>query len=69
MLQAAFRNVSGAPQALPMAHGAMYGMLVQQANVLAFVDTYRWMAVAVVLCIPGALLMRKVLGRGGAAMH
>lgn len=68
-LQAAFTKVSGAPQARAMAHGALYGMLVQQANVLAFVDTYRWMAVAVLLCIPGALLMKKVVGRGGAAVH
>jgi DHA2 family multidrug resistance protein len=68
-LQAAFTPLSGAPQAHQMAHGAIYGILLQQSNVLAFVDTYRWMAVAVVLCIPGALLMRRVVGRGGMAMH
>jgi DHA2 family multidrug resistance protein len=68
-LQAAFTPLSGAPQAHQMAHGAIYGILLQQSNVLAFVDTYRWMAVAVVLCIPGALFMRRVVGRGGMAMH
>jgi DHA2 family multidrug resistance protein len=68
-LQAALTPFGGAPQAQQMAHGAIYGILLQQSNVLAFVDTYRWMAVAVVLCIPGALLMRKVMARGGMAMH
>lgn len=68
-LQAALTPFGGAPQAQQMAHGAIYGMLLQQSNVLAFVDTYRWMAVAVVLCVPGALLMRKVIARGGMAIH
>jgi len=68
-LQAAFTPISGAPQAHQMAHGAIYGILLQQSNLLAFVDTYRWMAVAVVLCVPGALLMRKVIARKGLAMH
>jgi DHA2 family multidrug resistance protein len=68
-LQAAFTQVSGAAQARQLAHAGIYGILLQQSSVLAFVDTYRWMAVAVVACIPGALLMRKVIGRGGMAMH
>jgi hypothetical protein len=68
-LQAAFTQVSGAAQARQLAHAGIYGILLQQSSVLAFVDTYRWMAVAVLACIPGALLMRKVIGRGGMAMH
>lgn len=68
-LQAALTPFGGAPQAQQMAHGAIYGILLQQSNLLAFVDTYRWMAVAVVLCVPGALLMRKVIARGGMAIH
>jgi DHA2 family multidrug resistance protein len=68
-LQAAFTPISGAPQAHQMAHGAIYGILLQQSNVLAFVDTYRWLAVAVVLCVPGALLMKKVIARKGLALH
>jgi DHA2 family multidrug resistance protein len=68
-LQAAFAPISGAPQAQQMAHGAIYGILLQQSTLLAFVDTYRWMAVAVVLCVPGVLLMRKVIARKGPAVH
>jgi DHA2 family multidrug resistance protein len=68
-LQAAFAPISGAPQAQQMAHGAIYGILLQQSTLLAFVDTYRWMAVAVVLCVPGVLLMRKLIARKGPAVH
>ena len=68
-LQAALTPLVGAPQAQPLAHGVIYGILLQQSNLLAFVDTYRWMALAVLFCIPGALLMKKVIARGGIAMH
>jgi len=68
-LEHAFAPVVGAAQAPQLAHGAMYGILLQQSNLLAFVDTYRWMAVAVLFCVPGALLMRKVIARSGMAMH
>jgi hypothetical protein len=68
-LQAAFTPITGAPQAHQMAHGAIYGILLQQSTLLAFADTHRWMAVAVVPCVPSALLMRKVIARKGLAMH
>jgi DHA2 family multidrug resistance protein len=62
-------SIAGAPQAKQMAHGAIYGILLQQSTLMAFVDTYRWMAVAVLFCIPGAILMRKVIPRGTSVMH
>jgi len=68
-LKAAFASLAGAPQGQPMAYGVIYGMLVQQSTVLGFVDTYRWMAVAAGICIPGALLMKKVIARKGISIH
>jgi DHA2 family multidrug resistance protein len=68
-LRTALSPLVGAPQAQPLAHGVIYGILLQQSTLLAFVDTYRWMALAVLLCIPGALLMKKVIARGGVAIH
>jgi DHA2 family multidrug resistance protein len=68
-LQSALVPLVGAPQASKLAHGVLYGLLVQQSNVLAFVDTYRWMAIAVVVCVPGALLMRKVIAGGRRQTH
>ena len=68
-LQAAFAQIAGGPQAQPMAHGAIYGILLQQANLLAFVDTYRWMALAALLCVPGVLLMKKAIAHGGPVLH
>ena len=56
----------GAPQAQQGAFGAIYGMLVEQANTQAFMDDFHWIAVVVVLCIPGALLMRKVVHKEGS---
>jgi DHA2 family multidrug resistance protein len=59
----------GAPQAQQGAYGALYGMLIQQATVRAFMDDFHWIALIVALCIPGALLMKKVVHKhpvGGA---
>ncbi len=67
--RAALTPRNGAPQASRQAYGLMYGMLRQQSTLLAFVNTYRWMAVAVLFCIPAVLLMKKVIARGGMRAH
>jgi DHA2 family multidrug resistance protein len=59
----------GAPQAPQGAFGALYGILVQQATLRAFMDDFHWIAMVVLLCLPGALLMKKVVHKhppGGA---
>jgi MFS transporter, DHA2 family, multidrug resistance protein len=42
----------------------------QQANLFAYVDTFRLLAVLCALCIPVVLLLKKAKSQGGAvAMH
>jgi DHA2 family multidrug resistance protein len=68
-IQKALTPLGGAAQSNRNAYGVIYGILLQQSTLLAFVDTYRWMAVAVVLCIPVVLLMKKVIARGSVSAH
>ena len=52
------------------AYGAIYATLVQQATLLAFLDNFRLLAFLCLLCVPAALLFRKVkAGRQPPAMH
>jgi DHA2 family multidrug resistance protein len=68
-IQSALAPYTGAPQASRQAYGLIYGILLQQSTLLAFVNTYRWMAVAMVCCIPAVLLMKKVVSRGDIRAH
>ena len=48
----------------------MYGSLVQQSTLLAFVDTFRLLALLSLLCIPVVFLLKKIKPAGGSiAMH
>jgi DHA2 family multidrug resistance protein len=60
---------SAGPQAQMQAYGLLNGILMQQANLKAYVDTYYWTALAAALCLPMAWLLRKVVSKGGAALH
>ena len=52
------------------AYRAVYQTLVRQATLLAYIDIFRLLAFLCVLCVPAALLFKKVRARGGAvAMH
>ena len=57
--------------AAQQAYIAMAGMVQRQANMQAFVDTFRAMSAVFLLMLPLLLLMRrpKHFSRGGAAMH
>jgi MFS transporter, DHA2 family, multidrug resistance protein len=63
-------NGPGGPGA-QQAMGALYGMLVRQAMVLSYIDNFRLLAFMCLLCIPAALLFKRVKARKGAAaaMH
>jgi len=39
---------------------SVYHTVVAQANLLSFLDNFRWFALAAVVCVTGALLFRKV---------
>jgi DHA2 family multidrug resistance protein len=47
------------------AYGMLYGTLVQQANLAAYIDTFAFLAVLCLLSIPVVLLFKKVRARGG----
>jgi len=52
------------------AYGAIYQTLVRQANLLAYIDNFRFLAFLCVICAPAALLFKRVRkGRQAPAMH
>jgi DHA2 family multidrug resistance protein len=58
-------------EGLQKAYAAVYGVLVRQANLLAFVDNFRLLTFVCLACIPLVFLLRRVRSGGGgsAAMH
>jgi len=50
-----------APQAL----ASVYGTVLRQAMVLSFLDNFRLLAFLCLLCIPAALLFKRVRSRAG----
>jgi len=56
--------------AAQQAFGALYQTLVGQATLLAYIDNFRLLAFLCVVCVPAALLFKKVkAGRPAPAMH
>ena len=68
-LQGGLTPLTGAPQAQHQAYGLIQGIVLQQASLAAFVDVFYWTAVGLMLCIPWAFLMKKVLARDSVAAH
>ncbi len=70
---AAVRNrlapLTGASQAGPQARGALYGMLLQQASLRAYMNCFAWVTLAMTVCIPLALMARRIKVQGDAAVH
>jgi MFS transporter, DHA2 family, multidrug resistance protein len=65
-----FASTAGGPGAAQQAYGAIYGMVLRQSTLLAFVDNFRILGYVCLLCIPLAFVFRKVTARGGAtAVH
>jgi DHA2 family multidrug resistance protein len=62
---------SGSPvAATQQAYGAIYGTAVKQAMVLSYIDNFRLLAFMCVLCVPAALLFKRVKARKGpVAVH
>ena len=44
-------------------------MLLQQANLNAYVDMFCWTALIMAVCLPGAWLLKKVVSKGSVAVH
>lgn len=53
------------------AYAVIYGNLVKQATLLAFIDLFRLLAVACLLCVPFLFLLKRARAQAGAgaAMH
>jgi DHA2 family multidrug resistance protein len=52
------------------AYGLLYGTLQQQAALFAYVDTFRWLALLCLLCVPVAFVLKKAKSRKGpVAVH
>jgi DHA2 family multidrug resistance protein len=66
---AGLTRYSAPPQAQMQAYGMLHGILLQQANLSAYVDMFRWTALIMAWCLPFAWLLRKVVGKAGAAVH
>jgi DHA2 family multidrug resistance protein len=69
--QGALSAYSGAPQANILGYALLNRIMLQQATLKAFVDVFSWTALITVICIPGALLLKKVVSRQSAtgSMH
>jgi DHA2 family multidrug resistance protein len=52
------------------AYGLLYGTVQQQANLFAYVDTFRLLAFLCLCCVPVVFLLKKAKASGGSvAMH
>ena len=58
-------------EGLQKAYAAVYGVMLRQANLLAFVDNFRLLTFVCLACVPLVFLLRRVRSGGGgsAAMH
>jgi DHA2 family multidrug resistance protein len=69
-IQSGLSAQSGPVTATQQAYGVIYGTLVRQATVMSYIDNFRLLAFLCLLCIPAALLFKRVRARKGAvAMH
>jgi DHA2 family multidrug resistance protein len=69
-MQGVFSSQVGPVGAAQMANSMMYGTLVKQATLMAFIDNFRILALLCLLCVPLVFFFRKAKQRGGApAMH
>jgi len=52
------------------AYGSLYGQLQQQANLFAYIDTFRLLVLLCLLCVPLVILFKKIKTSGSAvAVH
>ncbi|PYS51215.1 MAG: EmrB/QacA family drug resistance transporter [Acidobacteria bacterium] len=71
-IQNALSHQMNPAMASQQAYATIYGTAVRQAMVMSYIDNFRILAFLCVLCIPAALLFKRVRARkgaGGAAMH
>jgi DHA2 family multidrug resistance protein len=67
--QAALASQVGLPQTQSLALGAMYKSLLEQSNMLAYIDDFRWLAVVSFAAIPLVLFLKRVGAGKRMAVH
>ena len=68
-MASAFANSGNAVAAHQQALGSLYHTLLAQANLLAYLDNFRWFALLCLACIFAALLLKKVKVHAAIAAH
>lgn len=68
-LQEGFRRYFSSPDALQKANGALYNELIRQSTLLAFIDNFRLLALISLLCIGGAILLKRVKAKVPVSPH
>ncbi len=68
-LQQGFRHYFSPADALQKADGTIYNELMRQATLWAFIDNFRLLAAISLLCIAGAVLLKKVRSKGPVSLH
>jgi DHA2 family multidrug resistance protein len=62
------RGGGGGGGAMQQALASVYGVVLRQAMLLSFIDNFRLLAFMCLLCVPAALLFKKVRARGGPSV-
>ena len=65
---ALMRQGVNAAAATQQAYATIYGILARQAMLMSYIDNFRLLAFLCVLCIPTALLFKRVRARKGASV-
>jgi DHA2 family multidrug resistance protein len=63
-LKANFAVGADPATATAQAYQTIYGVLLKQSMVMAYIDNFRLMAILCAICVPLALLFKKVKGKG-----
>jgi DHA2 family multidrug resistance protein len=69
VLQNALAVGAGAVTAARQALAQIYALVLKQATLLAFVDTFRILALVSLCCIPAVFLLKRARARGPVAAH
>jgi DHA2 family multidrug resistance protein len=67
-IQSGLASQVGSPQAHEQAQAILGRTVIQQANVLAYVDNFLWIAIICLVSLPLILLLKKAKGSAGEAM-
>ncbi len=68
-LTAGMSRYSAGPVARMRAYGMLNGILMQQSNLSAYVDMFRWTAVIMAACLPAVWLLKKTVAKKSVAVH